>query len=459
MVTRDVFQLELDKRNVVKAEVNAITGGIELTAGGEVIEVGGGAPPVSKTIKVIFDGDSKSLEPGFALSWVDAKTPIHFLSAGALGVGGTGTGVTANGLTSTARLAAMAAMVQSVTTDGSYVDLYLTTGTNDTATLTSDVILENVKTYVNAFFVAGGRYLVLMSVDPKTSTGYEKVAGVNAAYAAYARTTNNVIYCDTTSAMLDFASAINAPIGGSTNARLAVTHDGLHANGCGIYRKATPLTEIALKLYRQREPQALFKADLYNLTTTPSGNLMGTNGRFTALGGTVGTTNGTVTGTPPLGWTVGGNLNGMTVAFTAVSSVGAKDALGAQSDIPVVRMTLSGTPSANTTIDVISAYTDHSNMPAGNVEQEVLLYANNLVGLFKLRGSSIAQADGSLGTSDYRPSDEIPELTQMISLYTPGKTTAPPPPFFAYIRPTFRSGVAVSGSVDLIGFSLRRTPD
>jgi len=42
MVTRDVFQLELEKRSVVQSAVNPVTGGIELTAGGEVIEVGGG---------------------------------------------------------------------------------------------------------------------------------------------------------------------------------------------------------------------------------------------------------------------------------------------------------------------------------------------------------------------------------------------------------------------------------
>jgi len=52
MVTRDVFQLELEKRSVVQSSVNPVTGGIEIIVGSEGIW---SSVPV-------FEGQSTSVE-------------------------------------------------------------------------------------------------------------------------------------------------------------------------------------------------------------------------------------------------------------------------------------------------------------------------------------------------------------------------------------------------------------
>jgi len=72
MVTRDVFQLELEKRSVVQSAVNPVTGVIELTAGGEVIEVGG-SNEVSGLIPNLSDATTRAanaslLSAAFAIS-------------------------------------------------------------------------------------------------------------------------------------------------------------------------------------------------------------------------------------------------------------------------------------------------------------------------------------------------------------------------------------------------------
>ena len=47
MTTRDVFQLELEKRNVVKSEVNTVTGGSEISAGDSTLKLPAGVTDLS----------------------------------------------------------------------------------------------------------------------------------------------------------------------------------------------------------------------------------------------------------------------------------------------------------------------------------------------------------------------------------------------------------------------------
>lgn len=405
----------------------------------------------------LFDGDSKSGEPQVALRWLLSRVPMDVVVGGNIGVGGTGTGSSGSGLTSSARLASMAATVASAAAAGP-VDMFLTIGTNDLGIANADTVVANVKTYAAAFFAAGGRYLVLMGVDPRT-LGSNMIPSINAGYRTLSLADPNILYCDTGPAWQNYSST--EPLG-TAGASGGVTTDGLHGSYFGNFRKQFAIEGVCRRLYRPREVSVFRPNDTYSLTARPRGNIVGANGRFTALGGTNSATNGTVNGTPPLGWTLSGDLRGLTVTFTTRNSTKLKAALGAFSDIPVVNMAFSGTVTGGTSRPQLGSSAIYSDTTASApFESEFLGYFDNLSGIVgsALFVSNLNQVNAAIGvvtTSTVTADATLPTLDQLcwLSHRAAGTTNG----MFFNQQFCFREGEVVSGSVDLCFASVRRFP-
>lgn len=432
--------------------------------------VGGNASTSSLlglNIRVVTDGDSKGDEPRMALRWLKSFSPFFAdLENGAqLNVGGSNTSNAATyGLTNSARIAAMTAAVAANTAAGYVTDLYLTIGTNDaTANTSPETIVTNVGIYYDAFVAAGGRNLILMSIDPRTLGNAAGSIATNRAYEDFCLFRKNAFFCDTTPYWLDPAITTDfAPIGGSAGLAGAYTRDGLHASGLGMYNKRLALNNIVNALYVKRTLKPISKMDVWGLTTAQRGNMLGANGRFTAMGGTNSITGGTVTGTPPLGWTVAGALD---VGVACTFSVGASSLLNTYTGLTgnnCVNVALTGTATTAGSLTFSSANAIINSPGAGRYTTDTLLGANALAGIDNFQTYTYFSQSGSvmLGspTGILAAYDKLPAITGLIDMETSLTDTSNPFAAGLVLVIKWQAGAVFGGSLDLIGSMIRRSP-
>jgi len=419
--------------------------------------------------KLMADGDSKRLEPVAAARWVNARTPIEcWIGSNDLGAGGSTTGTQAStGLTNATRMSAMQATVAAEVAAGWTVDMLLTIGTNDIAGgYPPETVLANLRRYHDAFRAAGGRFLIVMAVDPRDGidgTAARKIVAVNHGYADYCNSIADAIFCDATPWWLDPApgNVSFAPVGGSTGAAFAVAADGLHGGAYGAYRKQFALAPILPALYRPRQFLTLQPGDAYGSSDAIRGNILGTNGRMVSLGGTSNITisgTGSASGTPPAGWTADGTLSGDLSVTFSVQDCAALDDLTGASGWQAVRLTFTGTPDASGAL-TIKRFVSLAQLNATPMLASALFGANGLSGCHGLYLATVnvnptttcyLGASGSIGATD-----QLPTLDGLLGIDQPiVPTTNSNSGLNIGIR--WLAGVPLSGSIDLIGACWRR---
>jgi hypothetical protein len=411
----------------------------------------------AKQVEVCFDGDSKSSEPSGALAWALSRQPMSCWRSTDFGVGGSDTSSTSTNLTSASRLATTAASITTKAASGP-VDIWLTTGTNNNTTISSEDIISNIRKYHNTMRTAGLRYLILCNIDPRTSGGSNIIAK-NRAYADYCKNIADAFYCDTSAEVIDPTDTTNfSPIGQATGSAFTFGADGLHANAWGIYMKSFGVQRLAETLYRTERYELVTPSDVYSSPINIRGNLLGVLGRTLAIGGTNSITNsgtGGLTGTPPSGWTASGTLTGdMGIAFSAATCT-LYDTYANTSGTKCVRMTLSGTPSSTTTITIQRARSESAGTAFGTTPYRVdaLLAFNSLVGVggFACNNNNIGSGlNFRLGSSTPAASDQFPTLNTLHQVrlqVTPASNQNSTTSLIFYVR----AGVTVSGSIDILG--------
>lgn len=434
-----------------------------------------GVPPLlaRPVARLMVDGDSKTSEPAAAAYWVNARTPIDvWIGSDNFGVGGSTTGTQAStGLTNATRLAAMQAGVSAAVAAGSTVDMLLTIGTNDIvlSSLAPETVLANLRKYHAAFRAAGGRFLIVMAVDPRTGLTAalaRKLAALNRGYADYCTTVSDAIFCDSAAWLLDPAAGntLYAPVGGATAAAFAMTADGLHGSAYGNYRKQYALAPILQSLYRPRQRIPLYLNDDYDATEAMRGNILGANGRMVSLGGTNSLTNsgtGTITGTPPLGWNAEGALSGTLGVAFATATCSALETHAGSTGWQAVRVTFSGTPTSNGEL-TIRRNVGLSALGTTRMRASVLMACNALTGCVGAYVSSINVSPANLvylGSSSPLGSllaaDRLPQLDGLHEFDFPVLPTSNSNSGLV-IGIRWQAGVPMTGSIDLIGASWRR---
>lgn len=421
--------------------------------------------------KLMIDGDSKCNEPVIAAYWVNARTPIDcWIGSNSFGVGGSTTGTQATtGLTNATRLSGMQATVAAEVAAGWTVDMLLTIGTNDVvlSDYSSETVLANLRRYHDAFRAAGGRFLIVMAVDPRTGLNAaltRKVVALNQGYADYCRARPDALFCDPSPWWLDPAggAAAFAPLGGSAGTPFAMTGDGLHGGAYGAYRKQFALAPILQAIYRPRPRIPLYPGGAYDSGDTIRGNILGPEGRTAAMGGSNGITNsgsGSVSGAPPAGWSADGTLTGdLSIGFSVATCQPLADLTGTNG-WPVVRMTFSGTPAASGDV-TLRRFVALAQLNATPMLASALIGANALTGCHGLYLSTInvsPVANAYLGTAGtIGIIDQLPALDGLIGIDQPVLPTSNiNSGLMLGIR--WRAGVPLSGSIDLIGACWRRS--
>ncbi|WP_294390470.1 SGNH/GDSL hydrolase family protein [uncultured Sphingomonas sp.] len=440
----------------------------------------------ASNVVIVNDGDSKGQELQAAARWALARQPRNVRYGASINVGssttGDGTfdvnGETKYNLTHPTRLAAAVQTITDLTGKGFQVDVWMKIGTNDLAAaspvISHDAILANVKKAWNLYQAAGARFLILHAVDPRTSfSSAQRIITLNRLYSEFAQSTPGVFFLDLAAQLVDPTSATDAPLGGSTGGAFAVMVDGLHQSEYGFYRSSFGLAPLLQRLYTPLPIDLLHRTDAFSATAT-RGNLLGTVGRMVALGGTdssVKSGTGTVTGTPPNGWeltsttTLTGDLG---ITFTQAACAALDTHMGS-SGSQCVNMALSGTPTADGSIRLRRTVLTSSgvSVPAGTpLIGEALVNFSALQGLhgFTASGNANAGLNGStelfgVGAGGGKASSQFPALTGLhffnglvshVPVATKNITT-----FNADFIFSYRAGVPLSGSIDLIQMAWR----
>lgn len=434
-------------------------------------------PAAEEAVAVICDGDSKGFESILGLFWASSRVPLQFEWTKNISQGGSVSNENAaspSGILSAARLSAMSTAIAEAKAAGfKSVDIFLTIGTNDgnTLTLTAEQTIANVKAYYDAFVAAGGRLLWVWGVDPAFTASGTTARGwaINAGYQDMARSLDQMVYVSSERYWLDPAATNYTPLGQSTNTPGSVTYDGLHGSVYGALQKGKAILPLAERAFRRRQHfDSLSSGGAFG-ASFPRGNILGAEGRFRALGGTVSATGGTVTGTPPLGWALTGTLNGLNVTFTAESSAAAAAALDLPADLPVVRCTFSGTPTANAVFILNRNFSNSGAVVPARFAHELLAYAEGLTGMTGIEHQSasmslspvtnnfVAAGLGSTASS-VRNADALPAFTGLLHARVSVENTNTATNVQSNLRVMFRSGIAASGSLLLIGVCSRRAP-
>lgn len=429
-----------------------------------------GVPPLMSRpfVELWADGDSKAGEPARAAQWVIAKDPREVSITQNFGVGSSQSSAAASplGLTNATRMATIAAALNAAVAAGSTVDIVLTIGTNDISTGgMPETIVANVRKYHNHIRANGARFLILMAIDPRTGltgTTARSLVATNRAYADYCQTVPDAIFCDATGWWQDPASTAFAPIGGATGGAFAMAADGLHANAYGVYSKQFALAPIFQALYRPRSIEVLSAADTFDAADALRGNILGANGRFLAMGGTNSfsvTGSGAVTGTPPAGTSGNGTLDGsVSLAYSAQNNPNLAAMFGS-ANWPCVRVALSGTPATSAVIQLAGRFVGFPQANATPMIGRALIACTGVTGLAAIYTQTqnvSPSASATLGVSGTPvASDRLPQLDGLFSI---DFFTVPTSNINSGLNLIVRTmaGVALGGSIDLIGIDWRR---
>jgi hypothetical protein len=436
------------------------------------------SPGNGQAVAMIFDGDSRGLEAARRVLLANAALRRNIVVWDQLSIGATESGSANNGATASTRLAAMAASVAAAKAAGyAMVDVMLTTGGNDFPSgIQPEQTLANIRTYYNAAVAAGVRYLWMVGIYPASAVtslgGFDLLQSVNAGIRDLALSLPQMVPLMPGERYVDLASTAWTPSGGSDGSFGDVLVDGTHDSFYGHLVSASELEDPAgpfanafPKLSNSDVMQTF--SGFTSAAQTPRGNLLGALGRTRALGGTNSSTGGTVTGTPPNGWTLTGALAGLSVTFSTANSAELQAMFGTLAPVPVVRMTFSGTPTADVTMNLARTNTPSGGVPPGQYVHEMLAHgvaiqglcgigmtANVAIGPSPLFGQVIQ--NGRLPTGPRVPADALPATTHAFGGFARTTQTSTNASLTDTIYLLFESGVAVSGSIDLAGASTRR---
>lgn len=338
----------------------------------------------------------------------------------------------------------------------------LQVGTNDLATVTDDVtIIGNVLKWHNLMRGAGLKRLILMSLDPRAGSS-ATVQGINASHnralAEYARRNADVTFIDTSGITLIADASGYLPASG-------VMVDGVHETAATNYKKAGLLGPVLQQLAPPKSMRTLVP-ELYNATSARWASIPpasgGANGRFAGTGGTRTTVNST--GSASTGWEFMGGDAGLTTTVTGDVACTYLNNLYGRSDFLAKRITVSGTPGANTYVGGrFLSGTTFSNFTAGvdTVGHAFAVQCNSLVGCWGI-GTYLQANTGAISAwgkaGNYLSTSVLPTLDGFYHVERPSPTLLPAgiTSLNAWWELYFAAGVPVSGSFDLISFNLRK---
>lgn len=357
---------------------------------------------------------------------------------------------------------------------GENVALWIQVGTNSIGNDTAH--LASVQKVINACRTAGAKLFLVNDVPPLASasaTGAANIGSINARLEEWAKVQADVKIIKHHAATLDLASAVGAPIGGSAGAAFAATKDGTHESYYGAYLQGKAMAPQIASLFRPVALRLGGKGDVYQAffgaSAYPTSGLSANMHKNPFMSGTAGADalakSGTasVTGSVPDQFQISGSISGdVNVALSQVAS-DYLNALFKRTDLTCVRMTFSGTPTANDAI--MLAVNQNGASPSRHpvlqnataLSSRVIAAANALTGVQEFA----IQVPGKLvlqNTNATFPSNALPVLTETLVMCgtdsTPVPVVASPVNYIAPpslgVRVTLRTGIPVSGSVDLI---------
>jgi hypothetical protein len=443
--------------------------------------------------RIIHYGDSKSLQAGSMAGdswyhWASALSGVDLMWSGIgaadnAGVSGGTCDTSASlvgqdylgaaverGLCHPNNLTKMRNRISTYATAGEYVVLWVNMGTNSTGDDTSH--LAALQRIVTEARFAGASLILVNDTPPVGNDSTNQNANImamNARAKAWCTLPTNpdcrhLSYFEST---FNPADALSNAIGGSAGAAGAATRDGVHEAATGAYWEGKALAAQIKDIFRQIELRVGGKGDRYQNyagsgaypTTALAANML-KNPFFTGTGGLNNSSGGTVTGGIPDSYQVVGGLGGITLTFSQVPNAFLNAKFG-RTDFTACRMTLSGTPSANISWQLITGQ-GGADYPLINGNQPVIgqmaVQTNALVGVsginFTLANAATGKGRNTNNTLAYM---RLPSLSEFMLLEDRG-TVVPsggPPTFadpsnFMNLQLYAQSGVAVSGSIDLL---------
>jgi hypothetical protein len=440
--------------------------------------------------RIIFAGDSKAVLGGNfeGESWAAwaltlAGVEYQYSRADNCGVSGalcdnTTTTAAANGAgTSTvlgfahdSNVAVIVARVAARVAAGDNVVVWFQVGTNSTGDDTAH--LASLRKVINACRTAGAQLFLVNDVPPKVAAqpSASNIGSINFRLEEWAKTQADVKVIKHHVATIDPASAAGDPIGGSGGLSGAMTKEGIHDSYRGAYHEGKMMAPQIAALFRAAPMRAGAKSDVYTKYfgdgAYPTTALCANMNKNPFSNGTSGTDSSSkagsasVTGSVPDGMELTGALTGtVNIAFSQVANDWLNTLLG-RTDLTCVRMTLTGTPTANDRIKLHEYQTGSSRYPLINgsqsIRSRVILKANGLTGTQGIAAVMPSQKILNNGDASIA-SNSLPAISEVMQFYDLDKTVTPAggPP--AYITPpdlgfevVLINGVAASGSIDLV---------
>lgn len=432
---------------------------------------------------MISTGDSRGIEAWRSLLLANAAMRLNIELYDDLSISATTSGATAGppaGLLHTSRLADMRAAVAAALAAGyGAVDILLSTAGNDYPnSISIEQSLANIADFYAEAKAAGARKVHVIGIYPSMLVaslgGFDALQSIN---LGIRRMSELPDYSDLLPIMpglrfVNPSASSWTPIGGGTGALGstsvgALTIDGTHDSFAGHVQRIPTFDDEMFRRHFVRLDDSEVLNTFSGWTSaaqTPRGNRLGAQGRMRAIGGTNSATGGTVTGTPPAGWTLTGALNGLSINFAAASSIPVQQRFGMGSAPPVVRMAVSGTPTADTTL-LLSRTVSLAGATTGRWRHEMLAYADAVSGLC---GAGLAVNLGLAGRPLYgnviqagRPPAATlyaADVLQNASIWLGGvgwgsNASAGSTTLTTDIYLRFKGSVAAGGAVDLVGVS------
>ncbi len=446
------------------------------------------------TPRFIFAGDSKAAlagglhERSFA-KWALWLSGIEYLLNPALdncGVSGqratTETGAATNGsgvattigFASDTNVGVIVGRVQAAVAAGENPVLWIQLGTNSTGS--ENATLAAIRKAVNACRNAGAVMFLINEIPPYvllTATTAGNVGSQNTIMRRFCEAQTDCHFIEHGFATLNTTSTTSAPFGTTSVAGSPIL-DGVHESELGAYLEGKMMAPQLARIFRRAAVRYSGPGDQYQawfgaaaFPTAGLGANLIRNPLFAGTGGqdvTVKNDTSSVTGSVPDRWRLEGTLNGnVNIAFTTIVN-DYLNALTGRRDLTCLRMTFSGTPTAdinfifrNTDVSSPSSYPAIPNGTYSTIGQMIMRF-NALATIQDIEircGYNSRMGNAGAGTS---PANRLPALTETIfangrdpanvTVTGGGISTAGPPGNGLYLR--LPSGVPCSGSVDFI---------
>jgi hypothetical protein len=444
--------------------------------------------------RIIFAGDSKS-----QLAGGDAADSFAFWALGLAGVeyqydsatdncgvngalcnnttttaanNGSGT-ATVLGFAHDTNVAVIVARVTARAAAGDNVVLWIQVGTNSLVDDTAH--LASLRKVINACRTAGAKLFLVNDVPPigtgASATTAANIGSINSRLEDWCKTQTDVKVIKHYLATIDPASTTGIPIGGTGGAAFATTKDGTHESYYGAYLEGKMMAPQIAALFRATPLRIGSKADVYQAYfgagAYPTVGLAANLNKNPFSEGATGTDSLTKTGTAsvvgsvPDGMELAGSISGnVTVTLSQVANTYLNTLLG-RTDLTCVRMTISGTPTANDAIELHEYQTGTTRYPVIQnttpIRCRIIVEANALTGTQEF---SVRMSGGQIlrNSNATVASNALPALTERLILCSrdssPVPTTASPVNYIAPpnlgVKTTLRNGIACSGYIDLL---------